>query len=115
MQVKLSWAERFLNYMHETKLYIRGSSKCKDHMETMKLEQEVADSLKPLFEQFRNEVYEEAYLEGYTNSVKGDKSGINKVLAPLFKQFREEVYKEAYLKGYGDGMKGYNPEFKLPY
>ena len=72
MQVPMSWGERFITHMynHRKLLYIRGESKCKDYMETMKLQMTMLQSLQPLFDQFRKE----AYLQGYQDGYMGEKS-----------------------------------------
>jgi hypothetical protein len=70
MKTEISWAERFINYMTNTKLYIRGERKCKNYLETLALHQEVVTSLLPLFEQLK----EEAYTQGYRDATRGDPS-----------------------------------------
>jgi hypothetical protein len=57
--VKLSWAERFFNYLPNTRLYIR--KKPKVPQDALADAAELSEQLKPLFSQF----YEEAFNEGY--------------------------------------------------
>lgn len=66
--VKLSWTERFINFMtHHTNLYER-KTKANKNLDGLARDKRLADQLRPFF----NELREEAYLEGYKDATKGD-------------------------------------------
>lgn len=60
MNVKLSWGERFLNWLPKTDLYIRGQ-RGKAYDKQRQLERKLVEDLRPLFEQLKQEAYAEGY------------------------------------------------------
>lgn len=65
MQVKLHWAERFINFMvHHTDLYQRKTKENK-HLEGIARDKYLFDQLVPFFEQLKKE----AYLEGKKDGI----------------------------------------------
>lgn len=59
INVRLHWAERFINfYPRETKLYLRGARGA-DHAKAHALEKELFDALVPFLDKLRDEAIED--------------------------------------------------------
>ena len=66
LTIKLSWSERFLNFMtHNTKLYIYGE-KSADAKRKQELYKELFLQLRPFFDK----LYNEAYQQGHNDALK---------------------------------------------